>query len=52
MTNPTRDTGKKPAVVRASRLTEGDQRASVICIMPARAGPVMAKLDQKSRLTR
>jgi hypothetical protein len=30
----------------------GDQRPCDTWIMPARAGPVIAKLDQKSRLTR
>src|SRR5207244_3216467 len=46
------DTGRNPAVVSASRFTIGDHRASVSSIIPAMAGPVTARPDQKSRLTR
>ena len=48
----TKETGRKAPVLSATRFTEGDQRASVSCIMAASAGPVMARLDQNRRLTR
>ncbi len=46
------ETGRNPAVVSAMRLTDGDHRPSVIWIAPARAGPVMARHDQKIMFTR
>ena len=41
-------TGRKPIVVIARRRTLGDQRASVSCIMPATAGPVMASAPTRT----
>src|SRR5207247_9534470 len=39
-------------VVSESGRTLGDQRAAVSCMSPAMAGPVTARPDQKTRLTR